>query len=118
MNIKKLSYGIKAPIEVNVVIEVSMNSDPVKYEFDKESGFLLVDRFMHTSMQYPYNYGFIPNTLSGDGDPVDVLLIANYPIVPGAVISVKPIGVLITEDEKGQDEKILSVPVTKIDPYF
>jgi inorganic pyrophosphatase len=118
MNIEKIGAGKKAPEEVNVIIEVPMDSNPVKYEFDKEAGAIMVDRFVQTAMFYPCNYGFIPCTLSKDGDPVDVLVIANYPVIPGAVIKVRPIGVLMMEDESGQDEKILAVPTTKLDPYF
>ncbi len=118
MNIEKIGAGKNAPEEINVVIEVPMGSDPVKYEFDKEAGAIMVDRFVQTSMFYPCNYGFVPTTLSKDGDPVDVLVIANYPIIPGAVIKARPIGVLMMEDESGQDEKILAVPTTKLDPYF
>ncbi len=118
MNLEKIGTGKNAPQEVNVVIEVPMGSDPVKYEFDKESGAIMVDRFVQTAMFYPCNYGFVPCTLSKDGDPVDVLVIANYPILPGAVIKVRPIGVLMMEDESGQDEKVLAVPTTKLDPYF
>lgn len=118
MIIEKIGTGKNAPEEVNVVIEVPMGSDPVKYEFDKEAGAIMVDRFVQTAMFYPCNYGFIPCTLSKDGDPVDVLVVANYPIIPGAVITVRPIGVLIMEDESGQDEKVLAVPTTKLDPYF
>ena len=116
MDINKLSYGDKAPKEINVVIEIAMGSDPVKYEVDKVSGALSVDRFMQTAMFYPCNYGFIPNTLSKDGDPVDVLVIANYPIIPGALIKCRPIGVLLMEDESGHDEKILALPIKKIEP--
>ncbi len=118
MDIEKIGAGKNAPDEINVIIEVPMGSDPVKYEFDKESGAIMVDRFVQTSMFYPCNYGFIPCTLSKDGDPVDVLVIANYPIIPGAVIKARPIGVLMMEDESGMDEKILAVPTTKLDPYF
>jgi inorganic pyrophosphatase len=99
----------------NVIIEIPMNDNPVKYEFDKESGAIFVDRFMQTAMFYPCNYGFIPHTLSDDGDPVDVLVASHYPVVPGAVIKVRPIGVLMMEDESGIDEKILAVPTSKID---
>lgn len=113
-----ISAGKDVPNICNVIIEIPMNSGPIKYEFDKDSGAIVVDRIMHNNMSYPCNYGFIPHTLSGDGDPVDVLVYTNNPIVPGAVISVKPIGVLITEDEKGQDEKVLAVPHDKIDPFF
>ena len=118
MSYFNITIGKNAPEEVNVMIEISMNAGPIKYEFDKEMGAMVVDRFMHTSMQYPCNYGFIPHTLSGDGDPVDVLVYTNHPITSNSVIAVKPIGVLLTEDEKGKDEKILAVPATKIDPYF
>lgn len=104
--------------DFNVIIEIPMNSDPVKYEFDKEAGAIFVDRFMQSPMFYPCNYGFIPHTLSDDGDPADVLVISNYPIVPGAVIRVRPVGVLMMEDESGLDEKILAVPVSKIDATF
>ncbi len=118
MDINKISAGKDLPSKCNVVIEIPMNAGPVKYEFDKEAGMIVVDRFMQTSMSYPCNYGFIPHTLSGDGDPVDVLVHTNFSIAAGAVISVRPIGVLITEDEKGSDEKILAVPDDKVDPYF
>lgn len=118
MDINKIGAGKNAPEEVNVVIEVSMGSDPVKYEFDKEAGAIMVDRFVQTAMFYPCNYGFVPCTLSKDGDPVDVLVIANNPIIPGAVIKARPIGVLMMEDESGMDEKVLAVPTTKLDPYF
>lgn len=118
MDINKIGAGKNAPEEVNVVIEVPMGSDPVKYEFDKEAGAIMVDRFVQTAMFYPCNYGFVPCTLSKDGDPVDVLVIANNPIIPGAVIKARPIGVLMMEDESGMDEKVLAVPTTKLDPYF
>lgn len=118
MDIEKVGAGKNAPEEFNVIIEVPMGSNPVKYEFDKDSGAIMVDRFVQTAMFYPCNYGFIPCTLSQDGDPVDVLVIANYPIIPGAVIKARPIGVLMMEDESGMDEKILAVPTTKLDPYF
>jgi inorganic pyrophosphatase len=97
---------------------VPMNSLPIKYEIDKESGALFVDRFLHTCMTYPCNYGFIPNTLSGDGDPADVLVISKLPVAHGAVMPARAIGVLMMEDESGIDEKILAVPTTKIEPYF
>lgn len=118
MDITKLSAGKDLPNSCNVIIEIPMNAGPVKYEFDKDAGMLAVDRFMPTSMSYPCNYGFVPHTLSGDGDPVDVLVHTNFPILAGAVVEVKPIGVLITEDEKGSDEKVLAVPANKIDPFF
>jgi inorganic pyrophosphatase len=91
---------------------------PVKYEMDKESGTLFVDRFIHTAMQYPANYGFIPHTLSGDGDPVDVLVVSRIPVVPGAVVRARPIGVLMMRDEAGMDEKVIAVPVEKLNPYY
>jgi inorganic pyrophosphatase len=118
MNLDKLKMGNNPPEDVNVVIEIPMNSDPVKYEYDKEIGAIFVDRFMPTSMFYPCNYGFIPNTLSGDGDPLDVLIISSFPVVPASIMNVRPIGVLMTEDEKGRDEKLLAVPSAKIDASF
>lgn len=117
MSIQNLPIGKNAPNEVNVLIENPMGGAPVKYELDKDSGFLFVDRFTHTPMFYPGNYGFIPQTLSGDGDPVDVLVIAQLPVVPGAVLPSRPVGVLLMEDEGGQDEKIIAVPTTKMFPY-
>lgn len=118
MNLDKVSVGRNPPFEVNVVIEVPIGSEPVKYELDKESGAIFVDRFLHTSMSYPANYGFIPHTLSDDGDPVDVLVTGPHPVVPGAIIRARPVGVLIMDDEKGQDEKVLSVPVDELHPYY
>lgn len=118
MNLDKLGHGKNHPAEIYAVVEVAMNSEPVKYEYNKEVGAIFVDRFMSTSMTYPCNYGFMPNTLAGDGDPVDILVYSHHKIVPGAIISVRPIGVLITEDENGKDEKILAVPTTKVDPTF
>lgn len=103
---------------INVIIEITQDSEPVKYEYNKEIGALVVDRFMPSAMFYPCNYGFLPNSLSGDGDPLDVLVYTNYPIINGAVVKVKPVGVLITEDENGMDEKILAVPVEKTDIFF
>ena len=118
MNIDKISFGSDAPNYVNVIIEVPMNADPVKYEMDKESGAIFVDRFIATPMYYPCNYGFIPHTLSDDGDPCDVLVVSDFPVVPGAVIAAKPVGVLIMEDEKGMDEKIIAVPALKLNSQF
>ena len=117
MDIKKIPAGDNAPAEVNVIIEIAAGSGPVKYEFDKDSGALFVDRFLTTAMSYPANYGFIPNTLSDDGDPADVLVITKEPIIAGCVIAARPIGVLIMEDEKGMDEKIIAVPKDKIHPF-
>jgi inorganic pyrophosphatase len=114
MNIDALSLGKNPPDEVNVVIEVPIGGEPIKYEMDKSSGALVVDRFLYTSMRYPGNYGFIPHTLSDDGDPCDVIVANTRAIVPGAVMSVRPVGVLLMEDESGGDEKILAVPSTKL----
>ena len=114
MDIMKLSVGRHPPEEVNVVIEVPLRSDPIKYEFDKDSGAIMVDRFLYTTMFYPCNYGFIPHTLADDGDPLDVMVVGRMPVQPGAVISVRPIGLLELEDEAGGDEKVLAVPVPKI----
>lgn len=118
MDIEKLPVGENPPSDVNLVVEVSMRSDPVKYELDKESRALVVDRFLRTSMSYPGNYGFIPHTLSDDGDPVDVLAVGKLPVLAGAVMRVRPIGVLLMEDEAGEDEKILAVPHPKLKPFY
>ena len=118
MNLEQLNAGQDVPNDVNVVIEIPMHADPVKYEVDKASGALMVDRFMSTSMVYPCNYGFIPNTLSEDGDPVDVLVITPAPIVHGAVIRSRPIGMLEMTDEAGVDAKLIAVPVSKMSPYY
>ena len=118
MLIKNISTGKDVPNVVNVLIENPANALPVKYELDKESGALFVDRFLATPMHYPLNYGFIPNTLSGDGDPIDVLVLSEYPITYGAVLPCKPIGVLLMEDEKGEDEKILAVPSEKMNSEY
>ena len=118
MRIEAIPIGVNPPEDVNVIIEVPHGGYPVKYEMDKASGAMFVDRFIHTAMQYPANYGFVPHTLSDDGDPVDVLVISRIPVVPGAVVRVRPIGVLIMHDEAGQDEKILGVPVEKLNPYY
>ncbi len=117
MSYKNVSIGKNPPEDVNVIIENPMGGVPVKYELDKETGLLFVDRFLHTAMYYPGNYGFIPHTLSGDGDPVDVLVVSSHPVMPGAVMRSKPVGVLFMEDEAGQDEKIIAVPVPKLYPY-
>ncbi|WP_135081215.1 inorganic diphosphatase [Terasakiella sp. SH-1] len=117
MDIKKIPVG-DAPESVNVIIEVSAGAAPVKYEFDKDSGAIFVDRFVHTPMHYPANYGFIPHTLSDDGDPVDVLVLAPESIIPGAVIAARPIGVLMMEDDGGMDEKVLAVPTDKMHPMY
>ena len=118
MDISKIPTGQNPPWDLNAIIEVPQGSDPVKYEIDKASGAMFVDRFLHTAMHYPCNYGFVPHTLAADGDPVDIMVVTNTPVVPGAVVRVRPIGVLIMEDEAGQDEKILSVPVDRLHPYY
>ncbi|MEP9352984.1 inorganic diphosphatase [Xanthobacter sp. KR7-65] len=114
MRIDAIEIGKNPPHDVNVVIEVPIGGEPIKYELDKASGTLFVDRFLYTAMRYPGNYGFIPHTLSGDGDPCDVLVANTRAIVPGAVISVRPVGVLLMEDEAGMDEKIVAVPSSKL----
>lgn len=118
MDLEKLGYGAKAPEEFNVVIEIPAGQSQVKYEMDKESGALMVDRIVQTSMTYPCNYGFIPCTLSEDGDPADVLVVNDFPLVHAAVIKCRAVGVLLMEDESGIDEKILAVPTTKINPMY
>ena len=114
MNINAIAVGKNPPEDVNVIVEVPIGGEPVKYEFDKASGALFVDRILHTPMRYPGNYGFVPHTLSDDGDPIDVLIANTRPIVPGAVINVRPIGVLRMEDDGGGDEKIIAVPTPKL----
>ena len=110
MRVDALSIGNNPPEDVNVLVEVPIGGQPIKYELDKESGTLIVDRFLYTPMSYPGNYGFVPHTLSDDGDPIDVLICNTRPLVPGCVINVRPIGVLVMEDNAGQDEKIIAVP--------
>ena len=117
MNISKLSVGKNPPEEVNVFIEIPQGSS-VKYELDKESGVVMVDRFNFTAMFYPFNYGFIPGTSAEDGDPTDVLVISSYSVQPGTVIPARPIGMLEMEDEAGIDTKIIAVPTVKVDPFF
>jgi inorganic pyrophosphatase len=114
MNIDKISIGKNPPKEVNVIIEVPVGGEPIKYEMDKDAGALVVDRFLYTPMRYPGNYGFIPHTLSDDGDPIDVLVANQRGVVPGAIMSVRPVGVLKMQDEAGGDEKIIAVPVPKL----
>lgn len=116
MDYNKISSGKDVPNEINVIIEVPLRSDPIKYEFDKDSGAMFVDRYLYTTMFYPCNYGFIPHTLAEDGDPMDVLVIGRMPLQPGVVMRVTPIGVLKMEDEAGMDEKILAKPIDKITP--
>jgi inorganic pyrophosphatase len=118
MDIRQIPVGKNPPKDVNAVIEIPLGGVPVKYEIDKESGALFVDRFLHTAMFYPGNYGFIPHTLSADGDPCDVLVVSQVPVVPGAVIRCRPVGALVMEDEAGGDEKILAVPVDALHPFY
>jgi inorganic pyrophosphatase len=118
MGIEALGPGEKAPNEFYVVIEIAANAGPVKYEVDKESGMLMVDRFMNVSMHYPANYGYIPKTLAGDGDPTDVLVLTPFPIVPGCVIKCRAVAVLDTVDEKGTDAKLLAVPTDKVSTKY
>jgi inorganic pyrophosphatase len=114
MRIDAIAIGDNPPEDVNVIIEVPIGGEPIKYEMDKAAGTLVVDRFLHTPMRYPGNYGFVPHTLSEDGDPIDVLVANTRPIVPGAVINVRPVGVLKMQDEAGGDEKVLAVPMPKL----
>jgi len=114
MRIDAIAVGKNPPEDVNVIVEVQIGGEPIKYEMDKAAGTLIVDRFLHTPMRYPGNYGFVPHTLSDDGDPIDVLVANTRPIVPGAVINVRPIGVLLMEDDGGGDEKIIAVPTPKL----
>ena len=114
MRIDAIAIGEDVPDDVNVIIEVPVGGEPIKYEMDKASGTLFVDRFLYTPMRYPGNYGFVPHTLSADGDPIDVLVCNTRAIVPGAVLSCRPIGVLVMEDDGGGDEKIIAVPSSKI----
>ena len=118
MSINDIPAGKNIPDEINVIIEIPANSDPVKYEVDKDTGALMVDRFMATAMFYPCNYGYIPNTLSEDGDPLDVLVPTPYPLINGAVIKCRPIGVLKMEDESGIDAKLIAVPVDKLSVIY
>ena len=118
MDISKISIGENPPMDINVIIEVPLGGEPIKYEMDKDSGAMFVDRFLYTSMHYPCNYGFIPHTLSDDGDPCDVLVVGQRALMPGSVIRSRPVGVLLMEDEAGLDEKIVSVPHSKLTPYY
>jgi inorganic pyrophosphatase len=114
----KIKPGHDIPTDINVIIEIPTQSDPVKYEVDKETGLLNVDRFLGTSMRYPCNYGYMPATLSEDGDPVDVLVIAPFPLLSGSVIRCRPVGLLRMEDEAGPDAKVLAVPLDKLSPLY
>lgn len=118
MGLENLQPGKQVPDNINVVIEISSNSSPIKYEVDKDSGLVMVDRFLGTSMFYPCEYGFVPHTLSEDGDPVDVLVVAPFKLQPGCVIPCRPVGMLRMTDESGKDAKILAVPVDKLTPRY
>ena len=118
MILDRVNRGTSVPDDVNVIIEVPSHSDPVKYEVDKDTGAMFVDRFMGTSMHYPCNYGYIPQTLSEDGDPVDVLVVTPIPVISGSVIRVRPLGMLCMTDEAGKDSKIIAVPVDKLSSLY
>ncbi|MGB7301427.1 MAG: inorganic diphosphatase [Burkholderiaceae bacterium] len=118
MNLDRVGPGSKVPEEINVIIEIPMAADPIKYEVDKETGALFVDRFMGTSMHYPCNYGYVPNTIADDGDPVDVLVITPFPVHVGAVVRSRPVGILQMEDEAGGDAKLLAVPIDSVLPIY
>lgn len=118
MSYNSIASGKDVPNDINVVIEISAQGDPIKFEVDKESGAIFVDRFMGTSMRYPMNYGYVPQTIAGDGDPVDVLVVTPFPLPPGVVIRCRPVGVLKMEDESGTDAKVIAVPVTKLTPLY
>jgi inorganic pyrophosphatase len=118
MDLSKIPTGKAPPFDINVFVEIPQGGLPVKYELDKNSGVLFVNRFLHTTMFYPGNYGFIPHTLASDGDPVDVLIVSQAAVFPSAVVRSRPVGMLIMEDEAGPDEKIIAVPVDQLNPYF
>jgi inorganic pyrophosphatase len=118
MDLSKIPIGRNPPWDVNVLVEIPAGGMPVKYEIDKESGAMFVDRFLHTAMFYPCNYGFIPHTLAKDGDPIDALVVGPVPVVPGAIVRSRPVGVLVMEDDKGEDEKLMMVPVDALHPYY
>lgn len=118
MNLDRVGSGPDVPNIINVVVEIPAHSDPVKYELDKETGAMFVDRFMNTAMHYPCNYGYVPHTLSKDGDPVDVMVLTTYPLIPGSVIECRPVGVLKMTDESGDDAKILAVPTDKLSRMY
>jgi inorganic pyrophosphatase len=118
MRVDSIPIGTNPPFDINVIVEVPIGGEPIKYELDKASGTMFVDRMLYTSMHYPGNYGFIPHTLSDDGDPLDVLIANSRPIVPGAVCNCRPVGVLFMRDEAGIDEKIIAVPSDKVSPIY
>jgi inorganic pyrophosphatase len=118
MDLAKIPAGRAPPHDINVVVEIPQGGDPVKYELDKNSGAVFVDRFLHTAMFYPGNYGFVPHTLAEDGDPIDALIVGPVSVVPGAVVRCRPVGALLMEDEHGPDEKIVAVPVDELHPFY
>jgi inorganic pyrophosphatase len=118
MSLNRVTSGRNVPDDFNVIIEIPMNADPVKYEVDKETGAVFVDRFMSTAMHYPCNYGYVPRTLSGDGDPVDVLVISPFPLITGVVLRCRPVGMLRMKDEAGEDTKVLAVPIDKLTSQY
>jgi len=118
MDISKINLGKNPPDDLNVIIEVPLGGEPIKYEIDKDSGAMFVDRFLYTAMRYPCNYGFVPHTLSLDGDPMDVMVVGQRALVPGAVVRARPVGVLLMEDDGGVDEKILAVPHQKLTRFY
>ena len=118
MDLSKIATGVNPPSDINVVIEVPLGGDAIKYEIDKASNAMFVDRFLYTDMRYPCNYGFVPGTLADDGDAIDVMVVGNRPLFPGAVVGARPIGVLLMEDEAGLDEKILAVPSSRLTDYY
>jgi inorganic pyrophosphatase len=118
MDLSKIPTGVNPPWDVNAVIEIPQGGEPVKYEIDKVSGALFVDRFLHTAMYYPGNYGFVPHTLGDDGDPLDILVVGPTPVAPTAIIRCRPVGTLLMVDEAGGDEKVLAVPVDQLHPFY
>jgi len=118
VGLEKVPSGKDLPNDFNVVIEISMHSEPIKYEVDKESGAIFVDRFMSTAMHYPCNYGYIPHTIAGDGDPVDVLVVSQFALPPGVVVRCRPVGILKMVDEAGDDAKLIAVPVDRLTPMY
>ena len=118
MNLDRVPSGAAVPNDINVIIEIPMNAPPIKYEVNKETGAMYVDRFMSTAMHYPCNYGYIPHTLAGDGDPVDVLVLSPVPLITGVVVRCRPIGMLKMEDDAGDDTKVMAVPVDKLTPLY
>ncbi len=118
MRIEAISIGTNPPDDINVIVEVPIGGEPVKYEMDKDAGAMIVDRILYTAMQYPGNYGFVPHTISDDGDPLDVLIANQRPIIPGAVINCRPVGALLMKDEAGQDEKLIAVPSGEVSQMY